>query len=86
MLGGQISLMVGVLSTVFGSVFGLFVGVMAGYLGGRTDSWLMRFTDGMIALPLLPLLIVLGAPRSDKARLLGGFRAFGGPPDSGASW
>ena len=61
MLGGQVSLLVGVLSTVFGSLFGLLIGVVAGYLGGRTDGVLMRFTDGMIALPLLPLLIVLGA-------------------------
>ena len=61
MLGGQISLLVGVLSTVAGSVVGLAVGVIAGYFGGRTDSVLMRVTDGVIALPLLPLLIVLGA-------------------------
>ena len=61
MLGGQISLLVGVLSTVVGSIVGLFVGVVAGYFGGRTDAVLMRFTDGVIALPLLPLLIVLGA-------------------------
>jgi peptide/nickel transport system permease protein len=61
MLGGQISLLVGVLSTVAGSIVGLTVGVVAGYFGGRTDSVLMRVTDGVIALPLLPLLIVLGA-------------------------
>ncbi len=61
MLGGQVSLLVGVLSTVFGTIVGLTIGVIAGYLGGRTDALLMRFTDGMIALPLLPLLIVLAA-------------------------
>jgi peptide/nickel transport system permease protein len=61
MLGGQMSLLVGVLSTAVGSVIGLLIGVTAGYFGGRTDSLLMRFTDGVIALPLLPLLIVLGA-------------------------
>ena len=61
MLGGQISLLVGVLSTVAGSAVGLLVGVVSGYFGGRTDGVLMRFTDGVIALPLLPLLIVLGA-------------------------
>ena len=61
MLGGQISLLVGVLSTVVGSVIGLTIGVIAGYFGNRTDAILMRFTDGVIALPLLPLLIVLGA-------------------------
>jgi peptide/nickel transport system permease protein len=61
MLGGQISLLVGVLSTLAGSIIGLTVGVVSGYFGKRVDALLMRFTDGMIALPLLPLLIVLGA-------------------------
>jgi peptide/nickel transport system permease protein len=61
MIGGQISLLVGVLATLVGTVIGLCVGVVAGYFGERLDAVLMRFTDGMIALPLLPLLIVLGA-------------------------
>ncbi len=61
MIGGQISLLVGLLSTLVGSVIGLVIGVVAGYFGERIDALLMRFTDGMIALPLLPLLIVLGA-------------------------
>jgi peptide/nickel transport system permease protein len=61
MIGGQISLLVGLLATVAGGLIGLIVGVVSGYFGGRTDAILMRFTDGMIALPLLPLLIVLGA-------------------------
>ena len=61
MVGGQISLLVGVLATFIGGAVGLLIGVCAGYFGGRIDSVLMRFTDGMIALPLLPLLIVLGA-------------------------
>jgi len=49
------------MATVLGGLFGMAVGVCAGYFGGRTDALLMRFTDGVIALPLLPLLIVLGA-------------------------
>jgi len=61
MIGGQISLLVGVLATIVGSVIGLVIGVVAGYFGDRLDAVLMRFTDGMIALPLLPLLIVLAA-------------------------
>ncbi len=61
MVGGQISLLVGLIATVFGALLGTAIGVAAGYFGGRLDAVLMRFTDGMIALPLLPLLIVLGA-------------------------
>jgi peptide/nickel transport system permease protein len=61
MLGGQISLLVGALATLAGSIIGLIVGVVSGYFGKRVDALLMRFTDGVIALPLLPLLIVLGA-------------------------
>ncbi len=61
MIGGQISLLVGVLATLVGGIIGVLIGVIAGYFGGRLDGVLMRFTDGMIALPLLPLLIVLGA-------------------------
>ena len=61
MVGGQISLLVGLLATFAGGVIGLCVGIIAGYFGGRTDALLMRLTDGVIALPLLPLLIVLGA-------------------------
>jgi len=61
MVGGQISLLVGLFATLAGGVMGLVIGVVSGYLGGRTDAVLMRFTDGMITLPLLPLLIVLGA-------------------------
>lgn len=61
MYGGQVSLLVALLATVIGGVFGVGLGLAAGYFGGRMDALLMRFTDGMIALPLLPLLIVLGA-------------------------
>jgi peptide/nickel transport system permease protein len=61
MIGGQISLLVGLLATAIGGVIGIVIGLFAGYFGGRVDGALMRFTDGMIALPLLPLLIVLGA-------------------------
>ncbi|NML42809.1 ABC transporter permease [Ramlibacter sp. G-1-2-2] len=61
MVGGQVSLAVGVLATVFGGLLGIAVGVLAGYLGGRIDAFLMRATDCMISLPLIPLLVVLAA-------------------------
>lgn len=59
--GGRVSLFVGLAAALASAVIGTAVGLLAGYFGGRLDDALMRLTDGMIALPLLPLLIVLAA-------------------------
>ncbi len=59
--GGRVSLFVGLTAAAASAVLGTIVGLLAGYYGGRLDAILMRFTDGVIALPLLPLLIVLAA-------------------------
>jgi peptide/nickel transport system permease protein len=59
--GGRVSLMVGFAGAILSAILGAIIGVMAGYLGGRLDRVLMRVTDGVIAMPLLPLLIVLAA-------------------------
>lgn len=57
--GGQVSLMVGLSAAMFASVIGTVIGLVSGYYGGWIDNLLMRITDSIIALPLLPLLIVL---------------------------
>jgi peptide/nickel transport system permease protein len=59
--GGRVSLLVGIAGAILSAMLGAVIGVVSGYLGGRLDSLLMRLTDGVIALPLLPLLIVLAA-------------------------
>src|SRR6185437_7594138 len=59
--GGRVSLAIGVAAALAAAAIGTAVGLVAGYLGGWTDRLLMRLTDGVIALPLLPLLIVLAA-------------------------
>ncbi len=59
--GGRISLLVGIATAVCAALIGTLVGLVAGYYGGGFDALLMRLTDGVIALPLLPLLIVLAA-------------------------
>lgn len=65
--GGQISLMVGLATALVAALLGTVIGLIAGYFGGVADALLMRLTDGVIALPLLPVLIVLGAV--DPAKL-----------------
>ncbi len=59
--GGRISLLVGLVAAIGAAVIGTSLGLFAGYHGGVLDTLLMRTTDGVIALPLLPLLIVLAA-------------------------
>lgn len=59
--GGQVSIAVGLLATFITAIIGIAIGVTAGYIGGQFDNILMRMTDCIIALPLIPVLIVLGA-------------------------
>ncbi len=59
--GGRVSLLVGLVAALAAAGFGTALGLVAGYRGGRLDAALMRLTDGMIALPLLPVLVVLAA-------------------------
>lgn len=61
MSGGQVSLAVGILGTMLTAMIGIFIGIWAGFVGGRLDAFLMRATDCVIALPMTPVLIVLGA-------------------------
>ena len=55
---GRISLAVGFVAMFIAIVFGTLVGVLAGYFK-RLDGPLMRLTDMFLALPLIPLLLVL---------------------------
>jgi peptide/nickel transport system permease protein len=73
MEGGRVSLLVGVVAALAAAGLGTAIGLVAGYRGGRIDAALMRLTDGVIALPLLPLLVVLAAV--DPAKLGLGFLA-----------
>lgn len=57
--GSQLSLVVGLVATGIGVSLGLVIGLLAGFLGKIVDEILMRFTDMMLVIPSLPLLIVL---------------------------
>ena len=67
--GGRVSLGVGLTAAVAAAAIGTVVGLVAGFHGGRLDAVLMRLTDGVIALPLLPFLIVLAALDLNKLGL-----------------
>ena len=59
--GGQTSLTIGLLGALGTTVIGMVVGAISGYLRGRTDMILMRVTDFVIAVPHLPILVILAA-------------------------
>lgn len=56
---GRMSLFVAVLATFFSVVIGTAIGAIAAWTRGVVDMTLMRFTDIMLSLPTLPLLLVL---------------------------
>jgi peptide/nickel transport system permease protein len=61
MLAGRISLAVGIVGSLFASAVGTAVGAVSAWLGGITDRTLMAFSDALLALPRLVLLLVCAA-------------------------
>ncbi|WP_460274599.1 ABC transporter permease [Celeribacter sp. ULVN23_4] len=72
--GGQVSISVGLTAMGLSLVLGTFVGVLAGYWK-RLDGLLMRLTDLFLALPLLPLLMVIIMLFRDPLRNVFGLEA-----------
>ncbi|AGH95620.1 ABC transporter permease [Pseudobdellovibrio exovorus] len=68
--GTRISMGVGILVAVFSALIGLIVGALAGYYGGLIDAILMRITDALLSLPLMPVLIVMAAIDLQKVPIL----------------
>jgi peptide/nickel transport system permease protein len=69
--GGQVSLAVGFLAMLIALLLGTFVGVLAGFFKAL-DGPLMRLTDLFLALPILPLLLVIIMLFRDTLRSLYG--------------
>ena len=55
--GARISLAIGFVSIIIAMFVGTLIGVVAGFFGKRVDVILMRFTDGMLSIPLFFLLL-----------------------------
>src|SRR2546425_3294702 len=59
--GARIALFIGLASSFLGATAGAVVGLISAYLGGRTDLWLQRLMDIMLAFPLLILALAIVA-------------------------
>ncbi|MDR3363609.1 MAG: ABC transporter permease [Clostridiales Family XIII bacterium] len=59
--GGRISLLIGVVSTLFSAAIGIVIGLFAGYRGGSTDNVAMRIIDIVMSIPAILLAITIAA-------------------------
>ena len=59
--GTRITLLVGVGTVIIAASFGTIIGLIAGYFGGWVFTIIMRFTDGIMAIPPLLLALVIAA-------------------------
>lgn len=59
MIGGQISLAVGILATLVALVVGVVYGAVSGFIGGRVDNVMMRIVEILYSLPFMFFVIML---------------------------
>jgi peptide/nickel transport system permease protein len=57
--GGRVSLAVGLAGAMIAGIVGTLVGAVSGFYRGIPDVILMRFTDVMMSIPTLPLVLLL---------------------------
>jgi peptide/nickel transport system permease protein len=65
--GARVSLAVGLAAALAATVIGTAAGLIAAWRGGAADAAIMRLADFMLALPALPLLVLLAA--ADPSRI-----------------
>jgi peptide/nickel transport system permease protein len=59
--GARIALFIGLASSFIGATAGAILGVISAYMGGKTDLWLQRVIDIILAFPLLILALAIVA-------------------------
>jgi oligopeptide transport system permease protein len=69
LLGGRISLMVGIISTFVSLLIGVSYGAVSGYAGGKVDNMMMRIVDILYSLPYIIIVIVLLAMFGSKSAI-----------------
>ena len=68
--GGRISLLVGLLAMLVAITAGVLFGSLSGYFGGAVDGVIMRFTDVMLSIPGIFLIIALSVFLGPSMRTL----------------
>jgi peptide/nickel transport system permease protein len=59
MIGGRVSLEVGLAAAFVSCLFGTLYGAFSGFIGGPVDSFLMRIVDAGLSLPFIMVIIIL---------------------------
>ena len=59
--GTRVSLLVGISASVIAAFLGSLIGLVAGYAGGRTDNFIMRGIDMLMAFPYILLALAIVA-------------------------
>ena len=59
LVGGQVSLTVGIIGIVVSFIIGIIVGGVSGYYGGWVDTLLQRVVEVLLSFPRLPILLAL---------------------------
>ena len=59
LVGGQVSLTVGLIGVVISFAIGILMGGLSGYYGGLTDTLIQRLIEVLLSFPRLPILLAL---------------------------
>jgi oligopeptide transport system permease protein len=59
LIGGRVSLLLGIAATLVALGIGVIYGAVAGFAGGRIDALMMRFVDVLYAIPFIFLVTLL---------------------------
>jgi len=68
--GTKNSLIIGLIAAIVGGALGVIIGISAGFAGGVVDRVLMAITDTFIAIPSLPILILLAFLFKGRASIM----------------
>ena len=59
LIGGRISIAVGIAATAVALIIGVGYGMVAGYVGGKPEAYMMRFVDTVYSIPFILIIILL---------------------------